>query len=178
MSVKYAASTRLREEIKGLTEQIATAQNENARVEQRDRYNSLLQTAVSKKESANDILSRYPNGLPAGQETEEISDCLTALQTLRTQANTLVFSAREEETLACLDDTFQEGAPTEEVLLAIDDEIAAFADLERESKTLSMHTPTPRASELSQKFAFKRPTQEQLTQTSLKVEAVSATGIE
>lgn len=168
---KYEQAASLREEIKSLTEQITTAQNENTRLEQMERYESLLQTAEEKRRGAVAILGRYANGLPDEKETEEVNDCLATAQSLRAQANGLVLSVREEERLAYLDETFKDGAPTEEVLLAIDEELSTLIDLERENKTLNSTIPTSREGELKQKFAYKRPTEEELTQTAAKVEA-------
>nr|MBR6778274.1 AAA family ATPase [Clostridia bacterium] len=175
LDAKYLTFASLTKEIEELNKRIATAQTENERLAQFEHYEKLLVEIERLEKELAGIIARYPKGLPTAEETNAVNELLLKNRELQTKRTATEFSVKDGEKLARLEESFARGIPTEEELLAVENEIEKLSRLETEIGLELAKEPTERERKLLQKFAHGCPSAETLSKTAEKVEKYKQT---
>ncbi len=130
---KYAEAKRLQGEITALSARMVVAQEEKEKRSQFEHYDSLVNGVERAKMQLQAIEREYPLGLPSQMEIEAVNEYMVRANELKIKAESGRFSPEENEKLSRLEGRFSQGAPTEETLCAVEEDIQRFGRLTAQS---------------------------------------------
>ncbi len=125
---KYAKAESLQEEIAALNARMVLAQEEKEKRSQVEHYESLLESAARAESALRVIEAKYPLGIPSEEETEGASGYAAQANELAIKAERAGLPAADEERLSALNRGFAGGVPTEETLVAVEEDIRLLGE--------------------------------------------------
>lgn len=143
---KYDNRNRLDGEIKELEARLEKERKRELELSKWQHYDEIKKSAQNDEREHEDILKRYPKGLPDGAEAEAFAEDAEQIKVLETTLSATSFGGEKESELKGLANRFSVGIPTGEELDEADAKCEGVARLEAEISGLegALEKLTPR----------------------------------
>lgn len=126
---KYIKRNGLNEQLIDLQSRQRLVSDQKAVLEYWNVYQTALKTIKEKKESLNELLAKYPKGLPTSEEIVSIKKLFINKVEINASIKSTTFDENKLTTLNVLKDKFKDGIPSEEDIKVVEQKIAELNKL-------------------------------------------------
>lgn len=136
LSEKYELRRALALEIAALEERQNSSRDNNLVLEKWRTYDGYAADAAAERERLNNLLAKYPDGIPDGEDIVALKRAAEGRSLARERLASSAFSAEKEQRLASLSARFSAGVPKEGEIASANDIAAAIIRLDAETANL------------------------------------------
>lgn len=165
---KYARLDGLEEQLKNLRQKLNAKQKEELELKDWEQYDTFISYAEQAKRTAEDIVRKYPFGIPASEELSAVKQHIAAKSTLERQTSKAL-TREEAETLSRLQEKYRGGEPDKAEIDGIRAKIADYSARAAAIRSEENVKPSEYEMSLRKKFDNNVPTDKALAQIDAAV---------
>ncbi|MBR2460742.1 MAG: AAA family ATPase [Clostridia bacterium] len=160
---RYSIYDGMRRELGELNERLAAAHKQSELAAHAEAYRRMLGELSALEAEAEALLKKYPLGVPARDEVEDIKQGLDAVKALKIKLEGVGFPQQSATRLAELERSFEEsGVPEEQTLDEMRARIDALAALKGRAQAEELGQLTESQARIKEKFGISRPSDGEL----------------
>ena len=153
----YRARAALQTQINAMREKFSQIQAAEVLWQKWNTYDSIKANAKDFENNLEQLMQKYPRGIPMSESVTEAEDTFSALENVKARLSATAFDAEKEERLASLERLFSLGEPSTEELDGVRSELDSIVDKDAYIDTLRRTEPKGRDRELVEKFSKGKP---------------------
>lgn len=158
----YRVRAELQTQMSAMREKFSQAQEAEVLWQKWNTYDSIKANAKDFENNLEQLMQKYPRGIPLSDSITEAEEALSALENVKARLSATAFDVEKEERLAELNRLFSLGEPSEQELDGVRDELDSIVDKDAYIDTLRRTEPKGRDFELVEKFSKGKPSDSEL----------------